>query len=193
MAKNEVRRYEKNPFIENMVIPVRDQKVKLSRLGKDDNVLLNSQTGEEMGTHLTTYRRVDSEQFVKLFTQNIALTFDLNSAGIKTFTVLLWAVQHHALSKDQLDLDHFTLEAFLEQYPEKKISQATMKRGLKGLEEAQIVARTLRPGRYFLNPNFVFNGDRIAFTTLLERKSKEEEQRDQQQPLSLDLDEGDTQ
>lgn len=192
MQKNEVKRYEKNPFIENMTIPIRDQKVKLSRLGKDDNILLNNKTGEEMGTHLTTYRRVDSEQFVKLFTQNIALTFDLISAGIKTFTMLLWAVQHGALSKDQVDLDHLTLAEFLKAHPERNLAQATMKRGLKDLEKAQIIARTLRPGRYFINPNFVFNGDRIAFTTLLERKTAEEEKRDKelesQQSLSLEGD-----
>jgi len=28
----------------------------------------------------------------------------------------------------------------------------------------------MRKGRYYINPNFVFNGDRIAFTTLIERK-----------------------
>lgn len=188
MSENAVRRYEKNPFIENMVIPVRNKQVKLSRLGKDDNVLLNQVTGEEQGTHLTTYRKVDEEQFVKLFTQNIALTFDLNSAGIKAFTVLIWAVQHGAISKDQVDLDHLTLEDFLAAHPDRKLSQATMKRGLRDLEKAQILARTLRKGRYFINPNFVFNGDRIAFTTLLEKKAAHEEEQH-----SLPLDEGDTQ
>jgi hypothetical protein len=178
MKKPAVQRYEKNPFIENMTIPVRDQQVKMSRLGKDDSILVNQATGETTGTHVTTYRKVDSEQFVKLFTQNIALTFDLTSAGIKAFTLLLWAVQHGALSKDQVDLDHLTLEEFLNAHSERQLSQATMKRGLKDLEKAQIIARTLRPGRYFINPNFVFNGDRIAFSTILQRKTAEEEKRD---------------
>lgn len=192
MPKTEIKRYEKNPFTENMTIPIKNQKVKLSRLGKDDNILLNQSTGEHQGTHLTTYRKVDSEQFVKLFTQNIALTFDLKSAGIKTFTLLLWAIQHLALSKDQVDLDHLTLEEFLNAHPDRKLAQATMKRGLKELSDAQIVARTLRPGRYFINPSFVFNGDRIAFTTLLERKTAEEELQDKEKEDQL-LFEGDTQ
>jgi hypothetical protein len=190
MQEKEIQRYEKNPFIENMVIPIRDQQVKLSRLGKDRNVLVNPGTGEDLGTHLTTYKKVDGEQFVKLFTQNIALTFDLNSAGIKAFTILMWSVQHGAISKDQVDLDHLTLEDFLSAHPERSLSQATMKRGLRDLEKAQILARTLRKGRYFINPNFVFNGDRIAFTTLLERKTAAEEERDRvrenQESLALD-------
>ena len=40
------------------------------------------------------------------------------------------------------------------------------------MEKAQIVAKTMRQGRYFINPNFVFNGDRIAFTTVIERKKE---------------------
>ena len=84
-------RYKTNPFVSNMVIPVKGKQVKLSRLGKDDNILINQATGEVHGTHLTTYKRVDGEQFVKLFTANVGLTFDLTSAGIKSFSVLLWA------------------------------------------------------------------------------------------------------
>ena len=74
-------RYSQNPFIEDMIVPIRDQQVKLSRLGKDDNILINQTTGEVQGTHVTTYRKVDSDKFVKLFAANIAMTFDLNAAG----------------------------------------------------------------------------------------------------------------
>ena len=83
----ETIRYEENPFIEGMVVPIKGQKVQLSRLGRDDNVLVNQATGEVQGTHITTFKRVDSEQFVKLFTANIALTFELGAAGIKAFGV----------------------------------------------------------------------------------------------------------
>ncbi len=173
-------RYETNPFLEGMIVPVKGRQVKLSRLGRDDNILINQSTGEIHGTHVTTYKRVDGEQFVKLFTTNIAMTFDLSSPGIKAFSVLLWVVQNRALSKDEVDLDVLTLEAFLKYHKDKepplKLSSATFRRGISELEKAQIVAKTLRQGRYFINPNFVFNGDRIAFTTLIERKDTIEEQ-----------------
>lgn len=87
-----VTRYKENPFIENMVVPTKAKTVQLSRLGKDENILVNQNTGEVQGTHVTTYRRVDSESFVKLFTANIAMTFDLKSAGLKALNVLIWAV-----------------------------------------------------------------------------------------------------
>lgn len=177
-AKAKVIRYSENPFLENMVVPVKGQQVKLSRLGKDENVLINQATGEIDGTHITTYKQVDAQQFVKLFTANIALTFDLKAAGIKAFNVVIWVLQNKAISKDLIPLDSFTLQDFLENHKDReppiKLSSATFNRGLKELEKSQIVAKHVRQGWYYINPNFAFNGDRIAFTTLIERKSKED-------------------
>lgn len=168
-----VERYETNPFLENMIVPVKGRQVRLSRLGRDDNVLVNQTTGEVLGTHVTTYKPVDGEQFVKLFTANIGLAFDLTSAGIKAFTVLMWSVQSNALAKDEVILDAVTLERFLrDQNSKKQLSLTTFRRGIAELTRGQIVAKTTRKGSYFINPNFVFNGDRIAFTTLIERKKK---------------------
>ena len=168
-----VKRYRENPFLQGMVVPVRDKQVKLSRLGNDDNVVVNQETGEHHGTHLTTYKKVDGAQFVKLFTANIGLTFDLTSAGIKAFSVLVWTVQHQAISRDEVALDAYTLEDFVSNHTAEdkplRLSLATFKRGINELERAQVIAKTIRQGRYFINPNFVFNGDRIAFTTVIER------------------------
>jgi hypothetical protein len=173
-------RYETNPFLENMIVPIKGKRIHLSKLGKEQNVLVNQVTGEVHGTHITTHKRVDAEQFVKLFTANIALTFNLSSAGIKAFNVLVWAVQHSALSKDQIDFDMRILEDFLRIHSDDekplKMSNPTFKRGINELEKAQLIAKTIRQGRYFINPNFVFNGDRIAFTTLIEKRKTGEEQ-----------------
>lgn len=173
--KMKVIRYDTNPFLEGMVVPVRGQKVQLSRIGKDDNVLVNHVTGEVQGTHVTTFRSVDSDQFVKLFTQNIALTFDLKAAGIKAFNVLMWILQTKAIDKDLIPLDRFVLDEFITKHidrkPALKLSLPTFGRGLAELEHAQIIAKHIRPGFYYINPNFCFNGDRIAFTTVIEKNT----------------------
>jgi len=167
-------RHKENPFLQNMEIEVKGRQVRLSQLGKDDQVLVNQATGEMQGTHVATYKKVDSARFVKLFTQNIGLTFGLTSAGIKTFSVLLWVVQTKALLKDEIDLDALVLEDFVQTHDRKdpplRLSLATFKRGIRELETAQIIAKAARQGRYFINPNFVFNGDRVAFTTIIERR-----------------------
>lgn len=176
-SRKKTIRYEENPFIEGMVVPVKGQRVQLSRLGRDDNILVNQSTGEVQGTHITTYKRVDSEQFVKLFTANIALTFELGSAGIKAFSVLAWILQDRSISKDLVPLDKFVLEDFLKAQEKKlALSQATFARGLAELEKAKIIAKHVRQGWYFINPNFVFNGDRIAFSTVIERKKRTEQE-----------------
>jgi hypothetical protein len=175
MSVTKTKRYSANPFLENMVIPVNKKQVKLSKLGRDDNILINQNTGEVNGTHLTTYKQVDSQQFVKLFTANIALTFELKAAGIKAFNVVMWTLQHRALSKDLVPLDKLTLDDFLENHEDRepaiKLSIATFGRGLAELEKSQIIAKHMRQGWYYINPNFAFNGDRIAFTTLIEKVS----------------------
>lgn len=176
--KKEVVRYEINPFLENMLVPIKDRQIKLSRLGKDNNILVNQETGEINGTHITTYKQVDSEQFIKLFSANIALTFELTAPGIKAFNVLIWVLKEKNINKDVIPLDKFVLDDFLEAHKSKKLqfSQATFWRGLAQLEEAKIIAKNIRQGFYFINPNFVFNGDRIAFTTMIEKKKGEDQQ-----------------
>lgn len=176
-VKVSVVRYKTNPFLSDLVVNLREKQVRLGTLGKDSHVLINQATGEAQGTHLVTYRQVDNEQFLKLFTRNIALTFDLTSPGIKAFNVLCWAVQVGALAKDEVALDSFALDEFLSAHkdrnpPIKDFSLATFKRGLAELENAKLIAKTLRKGRYFVNPSFVFNGDRVAFTTVIERQKK---------------------
>ena len=61
------------------------------------------------------------------------------------------------------------LQDFLAQ-SDLKLSFATFMRGLKELEDAKIIAKHRKRGDYFINPNFVFNGDRIAFSTVIEKK-----------------------
>lgn len=169
-----LERYKTNPFLTSVTVPMKNKKVQISVMGKDDNIqLMNHDTGEVSGTVISTFKRVDSEQFIKLFTSNIAMTFDLSAAGIKTLGVLIWAVQNHAIAKDEVTMDNLTREEFLSEHsdrePPLKLSYATMKRGINELERSKIIAKTMRAGRYFINPAFLFNGDRVAFMTVIER------------------------
>lgn len=164
------KRYKSNPFLSDMLVPVKDKHVKISTLGEDENVIINQATGEIKGTHLTTYKKVDTQNFVKIFSQNIGLTFGLTAAGIKAFNVLIDTVQKDARNSDEVMLDSVTLQRFLNaQNQPLRLSIATFRRGIAELEKSKIIAKTMRAGEYYLNPNFAFNGDRIAFTTLIER------------------------
>lgn len=172
----EIVRYKENPFIKDLEIKTRSKRVKVSKFGKDDKVdLVNTDTGEHHGTYITTTKRVDEEQFLKLFSSNIALTFDLKAAGIKAFSVLCFVTQNKAIEKDLVTIDKYVLEDFNEEH-QKKLSKAVLYRGLTQLIDAKILARARKEGDYFINPNFVFNGDRIVFTSVIEKHKKEEQE-----------------
>jgi len=56
-------------------------------------------------------------------------------------------------------------------HPTTSGSEAAVILGLVGLEEASIIAKPIQIGWLYLNSSIVFNGDRIAFTILIERDS----------------------
>jgi len=168
------KRYKSNPFLDHLVVKTKNKQVRISHVGADNNVLVNQDTGEATGTHVVSYKKVEEAEFVKLFARNIALTFDLGSAGIKAFNLLLWTVQYSAIQRDEVPLDSFMLARFIAAHKSVskplKLSPATLTRGLKELVESQIIAKTERQGIYYINPSFCFNGSRIAFTSVIEKK-----------------------
>lgn len=175
-TRKETVRHATNPFIGDLVVTKRAKIVRLSPLGKDDNVLVNQSTGEVQGTHVVTYKQVDSNKFVKLFPAMVGAQFDLNKPGIKAFTVLMWAIQHEAIGKDLVVLDKYALEAFREAHPDLHVALPTIRKGLVELEAAKFIAKAQRLGSYYINPSLVFNGDRVAFTTVLERSDESSNQ-----------------
>jgi len=171
--QNRLTTYKHNPFTENLVVETTKKQVSVTRMGKDDNVLLNKATGEMSGTHVVTYREVDDSEFIKLFTKNIGLAFDLTSAGLKALLLMAFGLQKQ-VEKEGLFIDELLLEDFLRENKDKKVSMKTIYRGLIELEKCKILAKSTRSGYYFTNPNFVFNGNRLAFTTEIQRKNTKE-------------------
>jgi len=183
-------RYDENPFLSELTINKKSRQVKISSMGKDDNVIVNTNTGESHGTSVVTYKAVDDAEFVKLFTANIAMTFDLNKAGHKVLQLLIWMVQKEAIGRDIVRLNKFTLDDFQASFNMKAFSLSVYKKGLTELEEAQIIAKARQAGDYYINPSFMFNGDRIAFTKIIEKKSAAKKRIAEEQ-LSLEgLDDG---
>lgn len=170
------KRYTSNPYISQsgLVTPVGKKQVTISpfKRATDSTIsLVNTGSGEVMGTAVVTYKRVDTDQFIKLFASNIGMAFDLTSAGIKALTVLIWAVQKAAINVDVVTLDVYTLSDFLSSNADRKLklSDITFKRGLTELCKANIIAKARRLADYYINPYFLFNGDRLAFATVIEK------------------------
>lgn len=166
------QRYKTNPFVENMQIETVGKRVVVSPMGKDNHVLVDQITGEKSATHVVSFKKRDKEKFVKVFARNIAMTFDLQSCGLKAFNVLIWTMQERCKDYDVVTLDMHTLNEF-KANNQLQLSVPTFRRGLSDLVKARIIAKAVRLGTYFINPNFIFNGDRVVFTTVLEREKNE--------------------
>jgi hypothetical protein len=179
-TRKEVIRHQKNPFLnpdgKAMDLPISKKGVRLTTAGKgsDSISLFNNGTGETLMTNVIAYKKVDSEKFIKLFTTNIALTFELTGSGVKALGFLAWTLQHQTINKDIVALDQYAFDDFMDAHKTLQYTWRTAQRGLAELVDSQIIARHKRAGNYFINPHFIFNGDRIAFTNVIERDTSKD-------------------
>lgn len=158
------QKHEKSPFLDKLEISTKGRKVTVAR----GSSLVDLETGEVSGiTEIAQVVQVDDEAFIKLFTKDLAVWFDLSRAGLRVFGALLTTVQTLAIGVDIVffDVRSESLAAF-------KISKTTFYRGLDELIEKGFIARHLSAGWFFINPAIFFNGDRARFVKEYRRKSK---------------------
>lgn len=46
---NSVVRHKTNPFVKDMIVPIGKQNLRISRIEKNENILVNQNTGEVIG------------------------------------------------------------------------------------------------------------------------------------------------
>lgn len=146
--------YNENPFL--VELATRTKRVTNKR---GDMVLVNGETGEVQSKIAGFWEaeEVDATKFVKLFVKGVAALKELTAAGTKVFEVLYLRVQEN-IGKDQIYMSFGSVDQTLT-----PMSEATYTRGMRELVEKQFLAATPNIGLYWLNPSFVWNGDRLAF------------------------------
>ena len=100
-------------------------------------------------------------RFVKIYVDNIHLTFLLSQTGLKAFNILLWSMLHDEKThqnSNTIKINQWTLEEFMIKFPEFEISKATFYRGLTELQELHIIAKSMKIGTYFINTNVIAIG-----------------------------------
>ena len=175
MGKSTKLRYKESPFRERLVVPVGHKMLKVMDGKKDKTVLMNVETGEEQMTGLFSYKKVDNQTFVKYFTENIAITHNLGLAGRRACDILQWVIQDFAINKDSVWLGLQVLEDWnARDDVAKKITKSSWYRGVEELINGGILARkdAGRQAEYWLNCNIMFNGNRLAMVSIIERDSQ---------------------
>jgi hypothetical protein len=132
-------------------------------------MLISKESGEVVNDVAGFWQtqEVDSTQFVKLFVQGVRALSDLTNAGTKMFEMLYMRVQETP-NQDQVNMAFWTIDQ-----QATPISERTYRRGMGELLQKNFIAATPSPGLYWLNPNYLWNGDRLAFVkTYIKKDSK---------------------
>lgn len=152
---SKAEKYSKNPFLKDDIITINTGKKQIIA-GSTKQVLLNSETGEVEGiTLLHKYKEVDKEHFVKLFVNEVQALFDLSRTGLKVFGFVLNCLR---INTDEVYINYKQL---MEYCGYKQPNQVY--KGLGELMANKIIAMSKNSNIWYINPNIVFNGDRIAF------------------------------
>ena len=145
--------YEENPFM--MEVQTKTRRV----TNKRGDMMLVSNEGEIVSNVAGFWEaeEVDATKFVKLFVKGVKALKELTGAGTKVFEVLYLRVQEN-IGKDQVFMAFSSVDQALT-----PMSEATYTRGMRELVAKGFIAATPTQGWFWLNPSFVWNGDRLAF------------------------------
>lgn len=146
--------HNENPFMVEVTT-----KTKRVTNKRGDMMLVNNETGEIQSQVAGFWEahEVDSTKFVKLFIKGVKALKELTGAGTKVFEVLYLRVQE-SIGKDQIYMSFNLVDQAIT-----PMSEATYTRGMRELIEKEFLAASPNIGLYWLNPSFVWNGDRLAF------------------------------
>lgn len=176
-------KYDHNPFIANAVTNTKQGFKRIANKDGNKMMVVNQGTGEIVApAGFWQTQEVDKTQFVKLYVNGVKAFKDLSGSGTKVFEVLYMRVQE-SIGKDSLWLTFPSIDQV-----ETPMGQATFYRGMKELLEKGFLAESLTPGLYYLNPDYMWNGDRLAFVKeyRLKSTSKTPRLKDTQTPDMFD-------
>ncbi|GAC1605076.1 MAG: hypothetical protein NVS3B25_34380 [Hymenobacter sp.] len=151
-------RYDHNPVIGNAITNTKQGVKRISNKDGNRMMVVSENTGEIVApAGFWQAQEVDKTQFVKLYVNGVKAFKDLSGAGTKVFEVLYMKVQA-SIGTDTLWLTFPSLNQL-----ETPMGETTFYRGMKELLSKGFIAESLTPGMYYLNPDYMWNGDRLAF------------------------------
>ena len=149
--------YDKNPFLTSVLSNTRVGTRRLTNKA-GDKMMIVSEQGEIIapaGFHEVV--EVDKTQFVKLYINGVKAFQGLKNAGAKMFEVLYRFMQEQP-GQDRINLHYSLIDQAVT-----PISRATYDRGITELLEKSFIVETPQAGLFFVNVDYIFNGNRLAF------------------------------
>lgn len=148
--------YEKNPFLSTALVRMKTKRITNK---KGDMMVIKHETNEIVAEVAGFWhaQEVDNTKFVKLYVNGVKTFKELTGAGTRVFEVLYLEVQK-AISQDKIYMSFGLVDQ--EANP---MSTATYDRGMRELISKGFLAPTWLVGWFWLNPDYLWNGDRLAF------------------------------
>ena len=149
--------HAENPFMADANVATKTRRV----TNKRGDMMLVSKGDGEIVSQIAGFweaEEVDSTKFLKLFVNGVKALAELKNPGARVFELLYIEMQNN-IGKDQVFLSYTGLN----EVQQKSISRSTFARGLAELIEKRFIAAMPTIGHYWVNPDFIWNGDRLAF------------------------------
>lgn len=157
-SRRGLTRYRENPFVEVASSSTKTRAKKITNTSGDRLMVVSEQSGEIIApAGFWHTQEVDKTQFVKLYINGVKAFKELTAAGTKVFEQLYLGVQKN-IGKDQVYLSFPSIDQAASQ-----ISEATFYRGMRELVEKGFIAESIETNIYYVNPDYLWNGDRLAF------------------------------
>jgi len=150
-------RYDTNPFMQNAANNTRQGTKRLSNKAGNKFMIVSEHGDIIANTGFHEIVNVDKTQFVKLYINGVKAFQGLKSAGAKVFE-LIYRATMDSPGSDTIWLHFMEIEQAIT-----PIGRATFDRGMSELLEKGFIAESAVPGKYFLNIDYLFNGNRLAF------------------------------
>lgn len=154
--------YDHNPFIEP-IVNIKTKRKTVQITSKPNMAI--TQDGEYFGdSFMVVKKQVDKEEFIKVFKDQLSIIFELSKTGQK---VLTYFIKNLGVNKDYVIFDKDKAKEY-----SGLSSTASIYAGLTELVKKNIIARSHLPLMYYINPQIIFNGDRLAVLNIWMKENK---------------------
>lgn len=157
-SKRGLTKYDHNPFLKVTSDHTKSGSRRISNKAGNSMMVIDGGTGEIVApAGFWQYQEVDKTQFVKLYINGVKAFKELTGAGTKVFEVLYIKIQSE-IGKDSIYLSYVEVDQAIT-----PMSKATFMKGMKELILKGFIAESIVQNKYYLNPDYMWNGDRLAF------------------------------
>lgn len=171
--KRKIKRYRTNPWLAKTAMQtIVGNRIITAKGDENKKFIVSPETGEIEGySGFYTRQIVDKTHFLKLYLDGIKALTGLSNAGMKVFILVYNKVTgNEGFNKDIIMLNY----EMLSDDEKEKFSLRTFQRGITDLIEHEFLAETMQSGVYFINPTYIYNGNRLAIVNeyILQSQSK---------------------